>query len=69
MAFVAKGLAKCFEYGFNSSQFVVFLDATCFMWVQKEEVRQFSLPRLELLAVVIGTRVTMFVSNELKGCA
>ena len=34
----------------------------------KPHLRQLNLPRLELLAVVIRTRVTMFVSNELKVC-
>jgi len=42
--------------------------APCGFRKKKPYLRQLSLPRLELLAVVIGTRVTMFVSNELKVC-
>ena len=33
---------------------------------RKPKLKQFSLPRLELLAVLIGTRVTNFVTKELK---
>ena len=42
--------------------------APCGSRKKKPHLRQLSLPRLELLAVVIGTRVTMFVAKELKVC-